>query len=166
MIPLRFDQGGSFFVGGLNTARTCWLCDSPECVSRILTKPALLRTRSHAPAPDRSVLRHELEQYLFQRARTMLVRIQKSGLIIHGSQRVKNCPEQNIIAIIFSNDVGPRTRTDIVHAKKSVETYVFPDTSAEIGRLLGRGPRSTLALQRSRRTQSLIDTLRVGCSLG
>ena len=166
MIPLRVSQGGSFSVGNQYSGRTFWLCASPKCVSQILKKPSLLRTQKRTAPPDITVILETLKQFLNHRARTTLVDTQKSGLIVHGSQRIKKCSKQNISGIIFSNDVGLRTRADIIEIYNSVGSYIFPDTSIEIGRLLRRGPRSVLALHHSRKTQSLIDTLRVGCSLG
>ena len=166
MIPLRLGQGGSFFVGHEGNFKTRWLCTNPKCIERVLKKPGQLRHQKDSPPPSREIIQQELSKYFVKRARFTLVDAQKSGVIVHGSQQVRNCTEQNLSAIVFSSDAGTQTRAQIAEIYNAVERLVFPDTSAEIGRLLRRGPRSVLALHHSRKTQSLIDTLRVGCCLG
>ena len=96
----------------------------------------------------------------------MLISAHKSGLIVLGSHQVRNCGKQNLLAIVFSKDAGTGTKAQISEIHNGVESFIFPNKSEEIGRLLRRGPRSVLALRHSRKTQSLIDTLRAWDSLG
>ena len=166
MIPLRLGQGGSFVAGSRGRPRTFWLCKNPTCIARLMKKPNQLLRAPHAVAHTPELVEQELSEYWVARARAALISAQNSGLIVHGSQRVRSAGEQNLMAIVFSKNAGVVTRAQISKIHNGIETFIFPDSSEKIGRLLRRGPRSVLALRDSRRTQSLIDTLRVGCSLG
>jgi len=166
MIPLRLTAGGSFFVGRNGSERTMWLCREPKCIHRILKNPGQIRRPRGTPPPTREIIDQGLSEFLRDSARRTLLSARKSGLIVDGSHRVKKCLQQNISAIVFAMDAGDTTRTQIEQIHNPVESLIFPATSREIGLLLSRGRRSVLALRPSRKTQSLIDTLRGWHSLG
>ena len=166
MIPLGFDQGGSFFVGKPSQGRCRWLCLSPQCIQRIIKEPRKIPRAKNTPLPGSSLVQEKLRYHLSQTAKKLLTETRKSGLIIDGSHDVKNCDKQKLLAIMFSSDCGRSTRTQISEFHSGVSTFIFPYRSSEIGQLIDRGPRSVLALRPSRRTQSLIDTLRGWDSVG
>jgi len=166
MIPLGISQEGSFFVGRCTDGRGQWLCINSKCIHRILKEPHKIRRKRDCPAPSREMVQEQLFAHFSNEAKRHLVEASKSGLIVHGSHRVKKEVKQNLCVILFSTDSGTATRTQIEELYKQVQSWTFPLSSREIGRLIGRGPRSVLALQPSRRTQSLIDSLRGWVSLG
>jgi ribosomal protein L7Ae-like RNA K-turn-binding protein len=116
--------------------------------------------------PSTSNLRQQLQVYFSDSIINALQEAAKCGVIVHGSQRVSNSLTENITAILFSANAGEEIRRRIGDKKNKVTTYIIPLSSAEIGTLLGRGPRSVLALRPGRKTQSLIETLRGWDSLG
>ena len=166
LIPLRLDRRGSCFVDSKGKGRTLWLCRDTTCVRAILKQPERLRRHIRIEPPNPEIIRVELSKYFTRSAIEELVHAHESGLIVHGSRKVRACMQQNIAAIVFSDNVGSSTMAQISEIHNSVKTYIFPANSIELGKLIHRGPRSVLALQHSRKTQSLIHTLRVGCSLG
>jgi ribosomal protein L30E len=111
-------------------------------------------------------LRQNLRYYFSKLITNALKEAAKSGVIVHGSQQVSISLNENIAAILFADNAGTQIRSLRDHKKNKVRTYIIPHSSAEIGALLGRGPRSVLALRPGRKTQSLIETLRGWHSLG
>ena len=166
MIPLGFDQEGSFFVGKQARGRSRWLCLEPRCIQRIINEPKKIPRPKDTPLPISSVIQERLKKHFAETAKKQLNGARKSGLIINGSLAVRNCAKQKRLVILFSSDCGASTRSQISKFHSEVLNYVFPYTSSEIGQLIDRGPRSVLALRPSRKTQSLIDTLRGWASVG
>ena len=166
MIPLGIDQEGSFFVGTQRNVRGQWICREPQCLLRVVKEPKRIRRQQDQPSPSSEMVREQLVGYFSKEAQKLLLQASRSGLIVHGSHRVRKSQKQNLCVILFSNDCGDATRSQIRELNNKVSNCIFPLSSTEIGRLIGRGPRSVLALQASRKTQSLIDTLRGWASLG
>ena len=117
-------------------------------------------------APCASNTGNKLLAHFSSRAKSALLEARKSGLIIEGSHRFRNSDKQKVVGIILSSDIGCTTRAQITEKYNQVPTFIFPQNSLEIGRLMRRGPRSVLGLRPSRKTQSLIDSLRGWDSVG
>jgi hypothetical protein len=166
MIPLGLSRGGSLLVGHTEGSRRMWLCLTSTCIQRVVDDPRHIARAIRGRPPSTSDLRPQLQVYFSTAISNALQDAAKSGVIVHGSQRVANCLAENITTILFSANAGAEIRSRIGDKKNKVQTYIIPLSSAEIGVLLGRGPRSVLALRPGRRTQSLIETLRGWDSLG
>jgi len=166
MIPLGLDRGGSLLVGRTEGPRRMWLCRESTCVQKVVDDPKYLARALRGRPPSTSNLPKKLRTYFSANLIDALQKAAKSGVIVHGSHRVSLSLSENISAILFSADAGTEIRSHIGDKKNKVKTYIIPLSSIEIGVLLGRGPRSVLALMPGRKTQSLIETLRGWHSLG
>ena len=166
MIPLGLTKTGSFFVGRRPHSKGSWVCKTPSCLAKIIDKPNRLKGRRKLTAPSSQSVRAHLKDHCSDLVQKQLIEAMRSGTILLGSHQVKKCKTENIEFLLFSGDSGTRTRSEISFHHNGIETFTIEISSRKIGELLGRGPRSVLALRRSRKTHGLIDTLRAWYSLG
>ena len=166
MIPLGLTERGSFFVGQNQSGRGVWLCKQPVCVKKATVEPKKLFSRHHASTIEPNELLPVLQNHLKEAASQQLIMAMRCGAIIMGSHRVKNSETENIGLLLFSWDAGTQTISETLEAHRGAKSLTIGLSSNDLGYLLRRGPRSVLALRHSRRTQSLIDTLRAWDSLG
>ena len=166
MIPLGLTERGSFFVGRKPSGRTVWVCKQSKCFTKFIRDPRKLFPKQKLPLPSRDTIRSILRDHLEMQANQQFCFAMRSGAIIHGSHSVKKCQTEKICMLLFSSDAGKKTVTEFQATHNRIESMVIKTSSNDIGKLLGRGPRSVLALRHSRTTQSLIDTLRAWHSLG
>jgi len=143
-----------------------WLCLNPTCLQRAAEEPRHVAKAIRNRPPDTRNLPSMVQQYLRSQVAVQLQYAWRSGVIVHGSQRVMNCLNENISAVFFAADAGAEIKARTLKKNSSISNYIIPLSCAEIGTLLRRGPRSVLALRPGRKTQSLIETLRGWDSLG
>jgi len=90
----------------------------------------------------------------------------QQGLVITGSTKVQEFEPRAFIAILLSADVGPSTKKVFEASNSGLETFVINKTSKQLSKQFNSGPRSVVGLMSGRTTQSLLNTLREGVSLG
>ncbi len=166
MIPLGLGLGGSLLVGPTVQTRRMWMCANSVCIHKIETNPKHLARALRGKPPPATDLRKQIRELQRLHISSALESAARDGMIVHGSQRVSIRLNENIEAIFYAADAGTGIRNRIADKLNVVSTYTIPFSRAEIGTLLGRGPRSVLALRPGRKTQSLLQTLRMWHSLG
>lgn len=166
MIPLGLDRGGSLLVGRVEGSRGMWVCAKRECVEKIEEQPKLVARAIRSRPPDTRGLTKLVRQNLHDQICDQLRQSWRAGLIVEGSRRVMNCMDEELIFILMADDAGKQIRQRVDKNNSAISSLVIPMSMAEIGQLLGRGPRTVLGLRPGRKTQSLIETLRGWYSLG
>ena len=164
MIPLGLGPGGSLLVKRQATGRTGWIC--PPCVPLVALQRGPLGRCFRTKPPDTSSLISDTKDFLAKSWWRDLRLAHQQGLVISGSTKVREFDPNALIAILLSSDAGPATTKAFEASNTGIETFVINKTSAQLSEQFNSGSRSVVGLMSGRTTQSLLNTLRGGVSLG
>ena len=164
MIPLGLGPGGSLLVGYRSTGRTGWIC--PPCVPAVTIQRGPLGRCFRTKPPDTSSLVSDAKEFLESSWWKDLQLAHQQGLVVSGAAKVREIDPQALIVILLSADAGASTKSAFVYGNTGLETYIISNLSERFSVQFNCGPRSVIGLKSGRSTQSLLNTLRKGVSLG
>ena len=150
LLPVR-RQDDRIAIGRAPRGRGSWVC--PGCVRRLRES----RFGRGSPGPDVEAVRVMLVEgtaEAFDRARD-------AGVIVSGRFDVGRCAE--CACVLVARDAGAVAQRAL---PAGVPVVRLPWSTVETGRMLGRGPRSVLAVLRSKVATQLLERLRLLDGLG
>ena len=150
LLPIH-RQGDRLAIGRAPRGRGSWVC--PGCVARV----GQTRFGRGSPGPDLEAVR----VMLLEGASEALDRARDAGTIVSGRFDVGRSAE--CAFVLVSRDAGAVAQRAL---PAGVPVVRLPWSTVETGRLLGRGPRSVLAVRRSTVATQLLERLRLLDSLG
>jgi len=106
-----------------------------------------------------------VESHHIARQKTLLLRAHREGLLALGPSKTIQVAD-HLAAVLVAANENTHTWAQFSARFYTVKTFTFPISSAQIGDLLARGPRSVVGIRPGRTTQSLLDGLRMWHSVG
>ena len=154
------DEAGRVRVDPDATApgRGAWLLARAEVLTQVQTRPSLLGKALRRKGLAAGDLLEEARQATLAGILDALATCRRSGLLVSGARALAQAGPLD--AVILAR--GCR-RPPVAPGTLVVE---LPLTSAELGRLLGRGPRAAIGARPARPARRLSQWLRRGRSLG
>ena len=150
MLPIH-RQDDRLAIGRAPRGRGSWVC--PGCVARLRES----RFGRGSSGPDVETVR----VMLVEGAAEAFDRARDAGVIASGRFAVARRAE--CAYVLVTRDAGVVAQRAL---PSGVPVVRLPWSTAETGRMLGRGPRSVLAVQRSAVAAQLLERLRLLDSLG
>ena len=150
LLPIH-RQGDRLAIGRTPRGRGSWVC--PECVIRLRES----RFGRNSSGPDLDAVR----AMLLRDAARAFDRARDAGVIASGRFDVARSAE--CAYVLVTRDAGAVAQRAL---PSGVAVVRLPWSTAEAGRMLGRGPRSVLAVQRSAVATQLLARLRLLDGLG
>ena len=150
LLPIH-RQDDRLAVGRAPRGRGSWVC--PGCVARVRQT----RFGRGSPGPDVEAVR----VMLLEGAAEALERAHGAGAIVSGRFDVGRSAE--CAYVLVTRDAGAVAQRAL---PAGVPIVRLPWSTVETGRLLGRGPRSVLAVRRSTVAKQLLERLRLLDGLG
>ena len=150
LLPIH-RQGDRLAIGRAPRGRGSWVC--PGCVARVRQS----RFGRGSPGPDIEALR----VVLLEAAAEAFDRARDAGVIASG--RFDVARSAGCAYVLVTRDAGAVAQRALPSGTPVVR---LPWSTAETGRMLGRGPRSVLAVRRSAVAAQLLERLRLLDGLG
>ena len=150
LLPIH-RQDDRIAIGPAPRGRGSWVC--PGCVARVRAT----RFGRGSPGPDVEAVR----VMLLEGAAEAFERARDSGVIASGRFDVGRSAE--CAYVLVTRDAGAVAQRAL---PSGVPVVRLPWSTIETGRMLGRGPRSVLAVMRSAVATDLLERLRLVAGLG
>lgn len=151
---------------GYRGGRGAWVCPQPMCLERAQARVRVLQKALRNSSCRPIDLRAAVLETSRAAAAAHLVRCHRSGLVVAGPQRILHQDVGAAVALVAAEGAG-RVALDAARERCPETPCVSIGLDTEgLGRLLGRGPRSVIAILPGAPSRALLRELRRCSDLG